>query len=139
MGYAMSDRRLPRMLHVLVHMHLLGGTETSETIAKMLNTNPVVVRRTMAALRQKGIVTSMGGRSGGWRLAKPASALTVEEVYDALQAGSAFSIGLSDNHGACPVACSVNQFLDKAMVNAEEALREAFRGATIADLAAAFR
>jgi hypothetical protein len=35
-----GDTRLSRMLHVLVHMHLLGGTETSDTIARMLNTKP---------------------------------------------------------------------------------------------------
>ena len=59
-----QDGRLARMIHVLVHMGLLGGRETSERIAQMLNTNPVVVRRTMASLRQYGIVESEGGRGG---------------------------------------------------------------------------
>jgi len=39
------------MLHVLIHMHKRGGRTTSETIALMLDTNPVVVRRTMASLK----------------------------------------------------------------------------------------
>jgi hypothetical protein len=46
------------MLHVLAHMQLLGGTETSDTIALMLNTNPVVVHRTVGKLKQQGIVSS---------------------------------------------------------------------------------
>ena len=62
-----TDGRLARMLHVLVHMGLLGGRETSERIAQMLNTNPVVVRRTLGALREHGIVESEGGRGGGWK------------------------------------------------------------------------
>lgn len=59
------DTRFARLLHVLVHMHLRGGTTTSGTLAQMLHTNEVVVRRTMAALRTAGMVTSTGGRKGG--------------------------------------------------------------------------
>src|SRR5690606_18134056 len=62
------DARLGRMTHVIVHMALLGGRETSERIAQMLGTNPVVVRRTMAGLKRCGIVSSEGGRGGGWVL-----------------------------------------------------------------------
>lgn len=137
-SYTMADTRLSRMLHVLVHMHLLGGSETSETIAKMLNTNPVVVRRTMAALKEHGIVASAGGRSGGWRFARQADQITVEQVHDALQTGSAFSIGLSKDHSECPVERRVNLFLEQAMADAETTLRTRFAGATILDLARAF-
>ncbi|WP_112495446.1 RrF2 family transcriptional regulator [Agrobacterium radiobacter] len=134
----MSDTRLSRMLHVLVHMHLLGGSETSETIAKMLNTNPVVVRRTMAALKEYGIVKSAGGRSGGWRFARGADQITVEQVHDALTIGSAFSIALSNDHSACPVEGAVNLFLGEAMTDAEHTLRTRFAATTIVDLASAF-
>ena len=43
-----NDTRLSRMLHVLIHMARHEGPATSEAIAQMLGTNPVVVRRTMA-------------------------------------------------------------------------------------------
>ncbi|MGO4775349.1 Rrf2 family transcriptional regulator, partial [Lysobacter sp. 2RAB21] len=46
-----SDSRLSRMLHVLLHMARHDQAFTSEQISRMLNTNPVVVRRTMAGLR----------------------------------------------------------------------------------------
>ncbi|TPP10362.1 RrF2 family transcriptional regulator [Rhizobium glycinendophyticum] len=134
----MSDTRLSRMLHVLVHMHLLGGSETSDTISKMLNTNPVVVRRTMAALKDHGIVASSGGRSGGWRLARSASEITVEHVHHALQSGSAFSIALSKDHSSCPVESAVNRFLDRAMTDAETCLRRSFAAMTIDDFATQF-
>ena len=80
-----QDGRLARMIHVLVHMGLLGGRETSERIAQMLNTNPVVVRRTMASLRQYGIVESEGGRGGGWSLTRPLAEITILDVQRALQ------------------------------------------------------
>ena len=46
---ARTDGRLSRMLHVLLHMARQDVAFTSDQIAKMLNTNPVLVRRTMAA------------------------------------------------------------------------------------------
>ncbi|WP_245941543.1 Rrf2 family transcriptional regulator [Cereibacter changlensis] len=36
----------------------------------MLRTNPSLVRRTMAGLRESGLVTSTKGRHGGWHLAR---------------------------------------------------------------------
>ena len=67
-----QDSRLSRMLHVLIHMDRHDGALTSEVIAAMLNTNPVVIRRTMAGLRDAGYVRSEKGHGGGWRLARPA-------------------------------------------------------------------
>ena len=60
-----SDNRLSRMLHVLIHMDQREHPLTSDEIARMLNTNPVVVRRTMAGLRDNGYVTSEKGHGGG--------------------------------------------------------------------------
>lgn len=131
----MSDTRLARMLHVLVHMHLLGGTETSETIALMLDTNPVVVRRTMGLLRQHGLLTSAGGRSGGWRLSRPAREITVRHVHEALSNGSAFALAPSHDHPTCPVERAANRVLQHAIKAAEATLLREFEAVSIADLA----
>lgn len=133
----MNDTRLARMLHVLVHMHLLGGTETSDTIALMLQTNPVVVRRTMGLLKDRGLVSSIGGRNGGWRLALPAEAITVRDVHAALApAGGPFAIRLADDHPTCPVETQVNRLLSAAMAEAEAVLLARFASVSVAALAA---
>jgi DNA-binding IscR family transcriptional regulator len=49
-----KDSRLSRTLHVLLHMARLDHALTSEVIARMFDTNPVVVRRMMAGLRNRG-------------------------------------------------------------------------------------
>ncbi|MFB8344804.1 Rrf2 family transcriptional regulator [Brucella cytisi] len=120
------DSRLARMIHVLIHMGLLGGRETSETIARMLNTNPVVVRRTMGALKRKGVVGSEGGRGGGWVLLRPLDELTVLDVQKALDGGTLLSAGLSEDHPACPVERATNAALAQAFERAELALLEVF-------------
>ena len=47
-----NDTRLSRMLHTLIHMARHEQPATSDTLAQMLSTNPVVVRRTMALLKE---------------------------------------------------------------------------------------
>ncbi|MGN7804694.1 Rrf2 family transcriptional regulator [Sinorhizobium sp. Sb3] len=120
------DSRLARMIHVLIHMGLLGGRETSETIAKMLNTNPVVVRRTMAALKRKGVVDSEGGRGGGWVLLRSLDDLTVLDIQKALDEGEVLSAGLSEDHPTCPVEGAANAALVQAFDKAESTLLDEF-------------
>ena len=53
-----TDNKLSRILHVLLHMARQNRSFTSEEIAKMLSTNPVVIRRTMVGLKQANFVQS---------------------------------------------------------------------------------
>ncbi|ETN82863.1 Rrf2 family transcriptional regulator [Paraburkholderia silvatlantica] len=113
------DTRLARLLHILIHMHLRGGASTSETIALMLHTNPVLVRRTMAALRESGYVKSTGGPGGGWVLACDLNDLTVRDIYDAIGHTAPFVIGLADDNRTCPVEAAVNHHIDEVLGSAE--------------------
>ncbi len=130
-----TDGRLARMLHVLVHMGLLGGRETSERIAQMLNTNPVVVRRTLGALRDEGIVESEGGRGGGWKLARPLDKITVLNVQRALNAGMILPAPTSNDHPACPVEKASNAIIEKAHAAAEAELLAVYASSTLAQIA----
>lgn len=57
---------------------------TSAEIAKHANTNPVVVRRVLAPLRNAGMLESEKGHAGGWRLARPPKDITLADIYIAL-------------------------------------------------------
>lgn len=129
-----TDGRLARMLHVLVHMGLLGGRETSERIGQMLNTNPVVVRRTLGALREHGIVASEGGRGGGWKLTRPLDDITVLDVQRALTAGNILTAPTSEDHPSCPVERASNRVIEAAHAAAEARLVEAYAATTLAQI-----
>lgn len=130
------DTRLARLLHVLIHMHLHGGSTTSETISLMLRTNPVVVRRTMAAIRDAGYVTSTGGHGGGWSLSANLAKLTVADVYKALAPSSPFTLGPAVDNPNCPVEATVNRHVTKALAEAEDTLLHHFGQTRLADLIA---
>src|ERR1700754_32191 len=84
-SYMKSSERLSAALHVLVHMaERPDAALTSAAMAAFVGTNPVVIRRGFAGLRQAAIVTSVKGHGGGWRLARPAEAITLAEIQHAL-------------------------------------------------------
>lgn len=123
------------MCHVLIHMGLRGGNETSEVIAQMLNTNPVVVRRTMAGLRDHGYVRSEKGHGGGWSLTRGLDELTLRDVHCALGEPAVFAMGPSVDHPNCVVESAVNGVITRAMDDAESVLLARLADVTLADLA----
>ncbi|MDH1263684.1 Rrf2 family transcriptional regulator [Pseudomonas sp. GD03944] len=132
------DSRLSRMLHVLIHMDRHAQRATSDNIAQMLGTNPVVVRRTMAGLREQGYVRSEKGHGGGWTLARPLSEISMLDIYQALGEPPLFAIGLSNENPSCLVEQAVNASLTEALDQARALLLERLSGITLADLAADF-
>ncbi|WP_113259772.1 Rrf2 family transcriptional regulator [Agrobacterium cavarae] len=130
-----QDTRLSRVLHVLIHMEKHEKPATSDAIAAMLQTNPVVVRRTMAGLRDAGYVTSEKGHGGGWVLARPLAEITLLDIHKALGNPEMFSIGLSGDNPACVIEQSVNVALADAMTEAQALLLSRFGKITLADLA----
>ena len=65
--YMKRDSRFSGLLHVLLHMADQSGPVTSEVLAKAIDTNPVVIRRIMAGLRDQGYVRSERGMAAGGR------------------------------------------------------------------------
>lgn len=133
-----NDTRLSRMLHVLIHMARHEKPATSDTIAQMLGTNPVVVRRTMALLKEEGYVRSEKGHRGGWTLAKPLAEMTLLNIHQALGSSSLFAIGLSTDHPECLVEQAVNAALTEAFDAAQALLIDRLGSVTLEQLASDF-
>lgn len=134
-----KDSRLSRMLHVLVHMHQLQQAITSEQLAAMLHTNPVVVRRTMSLLREQGYVHAVKGHGGGWTLAKPLHQITLLDIHRSLSESSLFTIGLTDEHNHCPIEKAVNLAIDDVLQEAEKLVLQRFGEVTLDKLATGYQ
>ena len=130
-----TDKRLPRMLHVLLHMERHEGPATSQLIANMLHTNPAVVRRTMAGLRNGGYVTATKGHGGGWVLARPLKNISLYDVYRALGMPSLFALGASSDAPSCLVEKVANAAINRALKSAEAQFVADLSNVTLAQLA----
>lgn len=126
---------MSRMLHVLIHMDRHVQRATSETIARMLDTNPVVVRRMLAGLREEGIVASEKGHGGGWTLVRGLDQVTLLDVYRAVGAPAMFNIGANAELATCLVEQAVDARLSRTLDEAEALLLSRFAGIKVSDLA----
>lgn len=133
------DGRLSGVLHVLLHMAEHGEPMTSEVLAKAMDTNPVVLRRVMAGLRDQGYVRSEKGHGGGWTLAKDLSKVTLRDVYVALGEPSLLAIGHRTESPGCLVEQAVNAALHQAFEDAEALLLTRLGEVTLAQLGAEVR
>jgi len=132
------DSRLSDVLHVLLHMAEAGSPVTSEVLARAMSTNPVVVRRLLAGLREQGYVRSDKGHGGGWSLARSLSDITLADIHAALGRPSLLAIGNRAASPQCLVEQAVNAALGQALGEAEALLRDRFGQITLARLAADF-
>lgn len=132
------DSRLSSVLHALLHMSEQEGPVTSDTLARCLGTNPVVVRRTMGHLREAGIVTSDRGHAGGWRIRADPGSVTLRQLHEALGEPAMFAVGNRNEMPECLVEQSVNAALEGTFAEAEALLLKRFSEITLADLAADF-
>lgn len=126
------------MLHVLLHMAEVEGPVTSETMAKAMQTNPVVIRRIMAGLRDVGFVRSEKGHGGGWTIARDLASITLRDVYGALGEPELFAMGNRTEAPGCLVEQAVNGALNDAFRDAEALLLDRLGAVTLAELSADF-
>jgi len=110
------------------------GPLTSEAMAKAMDTNPVVIRRVMAGLRDKGYVQSEKGHGGGWSLSCDLTQVTLRDVYVALGSPSLLAIGNRTESPGCAVEQAVNAALGRSFEAAEALLLERLGEVTLASL-----
>jgi DNA-binding IscR family transcriptional regulator len=133
------DSRLSGVLHVLLHMAESKSPATSETLARAMRTNPVVVRRIMAGLRERGFVRSGKGHGGGWTLERALADITLRDVLEAIGSPSLLAIGHRNEAPECLIEQSVNAALETARLEAEALLLARFDEVTLQALHDDFR
>ena len=142
MSYMPRSSRFSVALHLLTHLAESAEPLTSEHLAACVDTNPVVVRRTLAGLRDAGLVTSSRGLGGGWAFARRATDITLRDVYAGL--GERLLQGI-DVAGpgipgeGCRIQRAVSGTLDEFLEDAEALLATRLERITLASLATKVR
>ena len=129
-----KDSKVSDVLHVLLHMADHEGPLTSQFLASMMQTNPVVVRRTLGGLRERGLVESTKGRAGGWKLARDLSQVTLLDVYQAVGEPTIFAMGPRHEASNCLVEKAVNAALSDTFESAQKLLMDRFAAITLQQL-----
>lgn len=114
------------------------GPVTSDRLARAMASNPVVVRRLLAGLRNHGYVRSEKGHGGGWRLSCDLTQLTLRDIYEAIGSPSLIALGNRTEAPGCLVEQAVNTALEKAFHDAEALLLSRLGDVTLAMLSTDF-
>ena len=107
---------------------------TSDQVAASVNTNPVIVRRSLGELRRAGLVSVRRGAGPGWTLARRPEDITLLEVYEAVEPRPLFALHHAEPNLECPVGRGIRPALDGVYADAEQALRAELGGTSIADV-----
>ena len=129
--------------HALVVLEVANDRAVSSAgLARVFDLSPTYLNKHMQKLAAAGLVSSIAGAAGGFRLARPAGEVSLHDVVAAL--GSAeplFKCGEIRCQGAfsdqkkeilASGLCGIN----RAMLQAEHVWRASLKGTSIADLAA---
>lgn len=100
----------------------------------MMQTNPVVIRRILAGLREQGFVVSEKGHGGGWQLSCDLNTVTLHDIYVALGNPAILAIGNRNEAPGCLVEEAVNTMMNQAFREAEALLLARLSEVTLAEL-----
>ena len=118
------NSRLSVATHILSFLILAqrkqDGPVTSDRIAHSVKTNPVVIRRLLGSLHAGGLVRSHRGANAGWTLARSPDAITLLDVYEAVEKGPLFGLHASPPNPRCPIGRGIRPALRKVYGALEE-------------------
>jgi Rrf2 family protein len=133
-----ANSRLTIAVHALAWLALARrrGREllTSDQVAASINTNPVIVRRSLGELRRAGLVEVRHGAGAGWRLARPPEQITLLSVYEAVESTPLFGMHRTEPNQECPVGRGIRPALSQVYDGVELAVRRELAATTIAEV-----
>ena len=126
--------------HIMASLGYACGAEVnSAVIAGSVNTSPSFVRRVLAKLSRAGLVETATGKNGACWLARPPRAISLLEIYRAVEAPKAFAIHQYPVEKRCPVSCHIKAALGRVLDETQQALEQRLSRITLAQVIADFR
>src|SRR5690348_15763780 len=111
-----------------------GELLDSATLAASVNTNPVVVRRLLLALRRAGLVETFAGKHGGASLREKPERISLAQIYDAVEPHPVIRVNERKASRRCDVSCQMKGIMGSVAESTERAVRKHLRGITLARL-----
>jgi Rrf2 family protein len=118
-------------VHILAMLAYSGTTLDSRTIAASVNTNPVVVRRLLLALRKAGLISTVTGKNGGALLAKPAKQVSLLDIFEAVQPRCFIAPNRRHTFKKCPVSCSMKGIMTEVSQGTDRVIRKHLGSVTL--------
>ena len=109
----------------------------SEFLAFSVNTNAVVIRRVLGLLRNAGLVNSVSGPDGGYRLNRDPDNINLLSIYQAVNEGDLFHLHYQAPNQGCPVGANIQECLSGIFEQASTALKNSLSNFNLGQLSSA--
>jgi len=133
-----ANSRLTIAVHGLAWMALARERGlpwmTSDQVAASVNTNPVIIRRSLGDLRRAALVKVRRGAGAGWSLAREPGEITLLDVYDAVEHEPLFAMHRTPPNLECPVGHGIRPALGRVYSEIDQTLRHELTRTSIADV-----
>jgi Rrf2 family protein len=130
-----GNSRFAVSLHILAYLTYRGGVAVpSAEIAASVDTNPVVIRRLLSALVKAGLVQAQKGATGGFTLARSPAAVSLVDVYHAVEPQPDTGLRhFAPNH-KCPVGAKVEAIIQDLFARAQAGMEAELARMNLRDL-----
>lgn len=106
---------------------------TSERVGKSIGCNPVIVRNVFSKLSRAGLLNPGLGRRRT-ELARPASEITLYDIYSATESGDEPVFKMYEANPKCPVGPDIHRILEPRFCAVRDAMMNELRKTTLAEL-----
>jgi Rrf2 family protein len=130
-----ANSRMASAVQILCVMAYTGpGSTNSEIIARSLMTNPVVVRRLLKDMEHAGLVEIRPGKDGGVQLKREPDAITLDEIYRAVEGDTDVFALRQGGNPRCPVNARMKGLLGPIFASANDAVQATLSRTTLGSL-----
>lgn len=133
-----ANSRMTIAVHALAWLALAQrqghAVLTSDQVAASVNTNPVIIRRSLGDLGRAGLVHVRHGAGAGWSLARAPEEITLLDVYDAVGQDSPFGMHHTEPNLECPVGKGIRPALSRIYGDIDRAVRHELALVSVADV-----
>ena len=129
-----TSSRFAVAVHILTLLAQAEGPVPSSMIAGSVGTNPALIRRMIGTLTEAGFVTTTMGSTGGATLARPASDITLLDVFRATETTALITLHQSAPNPACMVGREITGALQTVANRAQAAMDASLAEITIAGM-----
>lgn len=136
----MIKSRFAIVTHILTVLVVHSEDEwvSSDLIAKSLNINPVLVRKEISNLKRNKLIICKEGKGGGSKLARPASKITLGDIFTIIKENHIFSFAKNDPCPECTIGHQIKDCLTPIFENVDQAVFTELNKTTLNDFSANF-
>jgi Rrf2 family protein len=124
-------------VHALALLAQSDEGHASEYIAGSVNTHAVALRRVLRRLADAGLIEAREGRGGGYRLARPAERIWLDEVYRAVEGEGPLAPSPARPNPRCSIGAGIAQVFAATAAAARQGVEGALSRQNVAGVARA--